>query len=60
MNNPIPGRRAPAALVMTVVGSALLIVGVAGWLTGNLRPLQAAGFALIGLGFAWRALRRPP
>lgn len=42
---------------MLVLGLALVIVGLAGWVTAQMRPLAGIGFALIGVGFAARGVR---
>jgi hypothetical protein len=43
-------------VIRLVLGLALILVAIAGWVTGQIRPLAGAGFALIGVGLAWRGV----
>lgn len=53
-----PTRWTSRDIVMLVLGLALVVVGIAGWMTHELSPLKGGGFALIGVGFAGGRLRR--
>ena len=58
MTETNPGRGDPLAIVLILMGGALLVVGAAGWINGQLSPLKGGGFALIGVGFVGNGVRR--
>lgn len=58
MTGPNPTRWTSRDILMLVLGLALVVVGIAGWMTHELSPLKGGGFALIGVGFAGGRLRR--
>lgn len=57
MSNAFQSKSRAQAIVMLIIGTALVAVGIAGWLTAEMRPLAGTGYALIGLGFAWSGVR---
>lgn len=57
MSDPVRSRSTAQALILLLCGTALVVIGVAGLVTARLRPLAGAGFALIGVGFAWNGVR---
>jgi hypothetical protein len=57
MSNGLRTRTTAQSVIMIILGAALLGVGVAGSVVGELRTLEGLGFGLIGLGFVWSGAR---